>query len=250
MMGELPPHREVILLNGPPQAGKDTIAKVMAEVLRRANWTCYFEKFAYPLEKALSEYSGIPMGTSQWQWLRETAKDEPVLANDLTPRKFMQEQSELAKRFWGEDVFGRLCANKVMNRVSENRLTYDRYKPCVVFITDSGFQAEYDAFCHRLSQCRDEFHSLSMNPVVMQIDRTGKSFEGDTREYVNSHEINHTFHFFNNEVETRMDILESLRQYFEYAKCNIQLPQSWEVLLETEINSADPILFAPITEEN
>lgn len=153
----------IVVMNGPPQVGKDTTAKLLGEELQ--NYT--IEKFAFPLEEALSAYSGKPLSSSEFRALREDLKDKPVLKNNLTPRKFMQETSTLIKKYFGEGVFGQMCAERC------RKLTDHHY----IFITDCGFQKEFDTFIETLqgTMCRVMF---------LRVCSPGYTFLGDTREWV------------------------------------------------------------------
>lgn len=155
--------KKIILFNGPPLVGKDTAGDIITshDLLGK---DVAVEKFARPLVEALASYSGLHINSVEFVILREMHKDKPVLANGtLTPRQFMQDLSTLMKKYWGDGVFGEMCA-RVCNKLSNE----------YILITDAGFQAEVE-----------RFRDLVEGEVdVVQINRPAYTFADDTREYV------------------------------------------------------------------
>lgn len=176
-------NRHIILLNGPPQCGKDTFALISST----HTYNAYILKFAEPLEQALSTLSGYQRGSEEFQHIREECKDDPIL-NGYSPRSFMQEYSELfAKKFFGQDVFGKMCAKKV-NTI----LDHVGLGNVVIFVTDCGFQNEVDAFINGITR--------PCTTHLVRIHRDGCSYRSDTREWVfnNSGLINTETDLYNN----------------------------------------------------
>jgi len=151
----------VIFLNGPPRAGKDTVAEILAET-----YGARVFKAAAPLRRAICGF--LDMGSLAL----EAYKDAPLVdGNDTTPRHLMQRLSEdVVKPLLGPEYFGVALAREI----EENPASL-----CVV--SDAGFQLELDA-------CADDLEGMSGATLhLWRVDRPGCSFDGDTREYVAPH---------------------------------------------------------------
>lgn len=145
---------KVLLLNGPPGSGKDTIGKMLWESLANS---CV-EKFAQPIVDFMHKNFDIRMESVE--------KDHPhpnLLGR--TPRQVAIRYSEgFAKPLWGHDVFGKHAVEQVVQR------TRERQK--VAIFTDSGFLAEAVPVLA---------HVGKGNILQIRLARRGCSYHGDSR---------------------------------------------------------------------
>lgn len=143
----------VIILNGPPGSGKDTIA----ELLVQHGFT--HECFKAPLYPLTAMMYGVTT-----EWFKEVAtdrilKEQPFdeLNCGMTPRMALIDTSEnQIKPYMGKDFFGLLAASRV--------------KGNTVF-SDGGFEEEIEPMIQQ--------HSA----WIFRLHREGFTFEGDSRSY-------------------------------------------------------------------
>lgn len=149
--------KSILLLNGPPRCGKDTIGRI----LWRALPSIVLCKFADPIIDFMLKNYGIPMD-------HRDGKDEPnERLFGKTPRQVAIAYSEaFCKPLWGVDYFGKVAAEKV-NRISKSFHVFA--------FTDSGFSHEAEAL---LDRCEGEVRALQI-----KITRPGTTFQMDSRSY-------------------------------------------------------------------
>jgi hypothetical protein len=117
----------IILLNGPPSCGKDTIAKIIKKKIGSKDY-----KMAKPIKDAFSALFGI-QGELLHE-LMEERKDEAFFTADanITPREVLIKLSEdFMKPLLGNDCFGQVAVNNI-GKIAWKHLT----------ISDCGFNAE------------------------------------------------------------------------------------------------------------
>lgn len=148
----------LIVLNGPPRSGKDTIAKMLSDYHGAT-----ILKFTAPMDRAIPAFFGID--PQRWVALREDHKDHPAPEfNGLTPREVLISFSEeWAKRLFGRDIFGKLAAEEALRHGSR-----------VVF-SDGGFAREVTALRKKVPET-----------FVVQVKRPGQCFENDSRQYLDN----------------------------------------------------------------
>lgn len=148
---------KVVLLNGPPRCGKDTIGEMLYCDLPAAA----LFKFAQPIADYMRDVHGIDMRTVQ--------KDEPH--DDLqgrTPREVAIAYSErLCKPLFGDAYFGDLLARDVERQAAQ-------CEGMVAIVTDSGFRIEAAALARRVGP---------QNCLLVRLSRHGTDFAGDSRSY-------------------------------------------------------------------
>jgi hypothetical protein len=143
----------VVLLNGPPRSGKDTLGEMLVQALPR----CVVQKFAQPIIDYMFKIHGIRMS--------DVAKDEPHpnLAG-RTPREVAIHYSErMCKPMFGQDYFGRWAA-WALTKIPKGIET-------VVF-TDSGFAVE-----------ASQIVRVAEHVTLVRLHRRGCTFNGDSRSY-------------------------------------------------------------------
>ena len=147
----------IVLLNGPPSSGKDTVADALQD---RLNF--HRERFSYPIKRALCAFFDVP------EDVLEPVKDEPcqVIPGDITYRQAQISISEdWAKPKFGREVFGRLLADRM-----QSDLDY--------VIPDSGFEHEFRGMERRLAELKIPHRCL-----FLQLHRGSYNFDGDSRSY-------------------------------------------------------------------
>lgn len=169
--------KRIILFNGPPGCGKDTAANIIHEKLITLS---YKYKMAQPLKEACHKLLGLE-GTLEEL---ESVKELPIkflvtnpslaviesgpLTNDvgeMTLRQFYIHVSEnMMKPLFGNDVFGR-------SAVEYLRQTHQ----IVSTVSDAGFVDEVQPIIDYFGEDR---------VCLVRIHRTGKTFKGDSRKYV------------------------------------------------------------------
>lgn len=154
----------LILLNGPPRSGKDTLAA------RLKGWGAVDMKMSRPLKDG---WAGLMGWGDQERERAEHTKDRAFSAGlPGSPLSYRQAQIDLSERFlkplYGPDVFGRIAAWHL------EALLAGRAPPLVT-VSDSGFAAEIEPL-------------LSMIPpqrtVLFRLNRPGCDFKGDSRSYL------------------------------------------------------------------
>jgi hypothetical protein len=183
--------QRVLLVNGPPRSGKDTIGKIVAE---HFSGTVYLTKFAKTLkERTHALYglfesgTGLPLSHDFF----EDSKDRPhEWFMGLTPRQaYIGVSERLMKRLHGEDVFGRLLLQDIELHGKDADL---------IVITDSGFMPEAEVVIN---------HFGENNVDLIRVSMVGTSFEGDSRGYIHP-ETHQLFTVGNN--ETIWDLTQQL----------------------------------------
>lgn len=162
------PALEIVFLNGPPRAGKDTAGDFLCTTFGMAR-----ERFSEPLKRALPAFLGVP---------HEVLEDDKDRSTDeclgLSYRYLQQSLSEKwAKQEFPVGVFGSLLARRV------ERLLVPVDGIVRVCVTDCGFDMELHCALSEL-ELTDKFGRIS--PLLVQVHRDGTSFEGDTRGWVSS----------------------------------------------------------------
>lgn len=191
----------IILVNGPPKSGKDTLANAFVKqtthfgIIGQHRVWGNKEKFAYPLYWALAEFFSVTI-----EWLEEY-KDEPVLPNGVTPRKALQDLSEVwAKNLFGQPVFGDLLAKRIKPTTKLPGNNFLR----IYIVSDSGFQPEANAV-----------HRVHQNKVgLIRLMRNGTSYSGDTRDYIVKSDDSMPFRTIENNG-TVEELMKQVREFVE-----------------------------------
>lgn len=167
-----------VILNGPPNSGKDAIAKLLAESMNVVHLEMKSCMFAIAMQAT---------GISEQEWFQrynnKELKEQPwSKLGGLSQRQFLIKISEeWMKPTLGNDVFGRRMAE-----VALSHRWRTKGEATIVF-TDGGFKEELDAMVYTLGED---------NVLLVRVHRDGKDFKGDSRSYLPS--IKHTFDLVNN----------------------------------------------------
>lgn len=177
----------IICLNAPPDAGKDKIGKIIADILGVG---VVIDKFAAPLDEIANTL--LKMDDAEYHEWREARKEEPLMMWPTTMRKLLIGISEdLVKPQMGKEYFGLQAAKRSIQRCKKS-YNLENFTPTIVF-TDCGFQYEYEAF---LKEVCKEIPDVKVH--LAQVHRKGTSFEGDSREWVREKYPFATYNIVNN----------------------------------------------------
>lgn len=152
----------VIFFNGPPYSGKDTAADYVKRKLGPG--VCQSLSFATPPKRTMQEMFAIP--DSDFKYMM-THKEEPFQKHihGMTPREcLIWISEEVMKPKFGERVFGEIAAMRLRG-----------YAAKIVVVSDSGFASEVGPV--------SEFVGAK-NCIGVHLYREGRSFQGDSRGYV------------------------------------------------------------------
>jgi hypothetical protein len=177
------PEPKIVFVQGPPGSGKDAFGALLAEQIPGA----HVEKFARILKDRTHALYGL---FDNYGFLSHDAfdatKDQVMIDfGGLTPRQAYIEVAEHHfKRLHGHRIFGEMLYRDLIARHGCGILKSDD----VFIITDSGFVQEADVLVEHFGHDRC---------IALQMHRTGKTFEGDSRGYWSLGRAN-TFEIRNN----------------------------------------------------
>lgn len=157
-MGDTRNH-DVIICNGPPSSGKDTIANMI-----RRSYLCRHLRFSEPLKRTALSMFGL---TCDWKYLDTHYKEKPCpkLFN-MTFRQFQIWLSEeVMKPKFGKEVFGEIALRKL------EEPTNTRFS----IFSDGGFIDEARPLLRHFGKRRVH---------IFHIAREGCSYTGDSRGYL------------------------------------------------------------------
>lgn len=162
---ELP---SLILLNGPPRAGKDYAGRILFRILDELRPTAVV-KFATEVKERchaayrIFDVDGEPVPADSF----ERTKDQPSASFlGRTPREcYIAFSEKLMKPLHGQDVFGRLLLKTIQGFSG----------PWTFVITDSGFAAEARPLVEHVGASR---------ALLIRLHREGRTFAGDSRSYI------------------------------------------------------------------
>ena len=163
----------IILLNGPPRSGKDTVG----EIIRKHFGTTVVDKFARILkERTHALYGLFDNNGKPWEHDSfEFSKDSECNSFDGgTPRNaYIAVSEKLLKPLHGENVFGELLASSWLTM-------FDPLHTCnpltgTFVITDCGFEGEIEELIKRFPYAQVS---------LISIHRKGCDFSNDSRSYI------------------------------------------------------------------
>lgn len=147
----------VIMFNGPPSVGKDTLALYAQSLESRSRHVKYISSvkhavaclFNYPIE------------------LMEKGKDdERYIKFNRTIRQNIIEVSQAIRQAYGQDIYGQMLADRLLSMPMQT--------PYVV-VSDLGTHTELAPVVAALGAARVS---------VVRLHQAGRTFDGDCREYI------------------------------------------------------------------
>lgn len=163
----------IIGFNGPPRAGKDTLAAMVADHLcQKTNLPVLTIPLSMPMRKMAMGAIGVEYQLDTY----ERIKDQPIAAlKGMLLRQFMIDISEsYMKPTQGQEIWSELLCESIP-------LDFQG----ILLVPDFGFQHEPDFFERRFDSSR---------VCAVQVHREGKDFNGDSRGWVHS---THTYKVHN-----------------------------------------------------
>ncbi len=167
----------VLLLNGPPQCGKDTVANYLVGAYPNV----YHTKIARPLQRAVAG-----LFNKSWHEL-EHMKDETIvygtdIVSDYTYRDVMIALSEHVLKPLGT----MFLMNQLKKRLDEKGLFQSE---AVVVVSDLGFQSEFETFVDWVGED---------NVTIVTIHRPDCNFDRDSRSHIRHENHERGFGLINN----------------------------------------------------
>lgn len=214
----------VVITNGAPFTGKDTLVKFLLENYSDKNvkWARFKDILYKESYKRLTAYyddRGLLISLKQWidicnhvilkdkklpydlsnieHWITATLVYNNHYGDQLSPRnELIHESEDNIKVKYGAGGVAVLTAKEIKNDVNWKDKTY--------FFSDGGFNIEIDVL-------KEELELTDNDITIVRIDADGCSYKNDSREYIN----NPNFKLFNKKDESFLtteifDLLEHL----------------------------------------
>lgn len=173
----------VIILNGPPSSGKDTLADILiCELEARSPGQVHHLRFKDELYAATAEHYGVSL-----DYLMKVATDtelkelprEPL--GNISPREALIHVSEnIIKPQYGDGYFGSQLAKRILSMHNRHVYGWHLRSDLYFVISDSGFYEELYAL----------LNSRIDTMVFVKLGREGTSFKNDSRKYLDEGVIN------------------------------------------------------------
>lgn len=157
---------KVLLVNGPPRSGKDTIATL----LKNSNPSfVHLEKFARPMKQIIPIMYSIPLKI--WQEHLDTPENKDIPCSELMGKTPRQVQIHLSEAYFkglhNTSVFGELLIKRLL-------MLHMSFLECAV-VSDCGFKAEALRIVEQFG---------ADNVQLWRVIRDGCTFKTDSRSYI------------------------------------------------------------------
>ena len=201
----------IVCLNGAPGTGKDTAQIAIATALKNGGIYRHI-KFAEAIDNGICAFLPAQLGEHFIRLRHDPDKKntEHVTDHGKTAREIMIQFSEhFAKPAFGEDIFGKIAAETLLEDVSFFRdwVAPENSKAQILAcVSDCGFQAEFDAFCAAVVA---EVPDAKIH--LIHLTRTGHDFSNDSRQPVKPNNMTATYTEFGNNGMTAEQFQQSIR---------------------------------------
>jgi hypothetical protein len=179
--------QNIVLIQGPPRSGKDTIGRfIMTELMNNHNKPVRLMKFAAPVNAWMMSNFGVDCNDGH-------SKSTPCAAlGGLTRRQVAIKYSEeFMKPTFGDDIFGKFASNSIDN--------FDDNWHSFVF-TDSGFKPEGEVIINEYG---------AKICTIIKVYREGKSFKDDSRSFWSSEGVREVAIY--NKYQTESELRDYVR---------------------------------------
>lgn len=185
-----------LFINGPRQSGKDTAVKFLVQ-----EFGCRTYKMAWPMKRAAPELLGLSEEDCKVYF------EDPV--QKLHKRKEFFGMSPVEWLIWlSEEVMKPKFGSDYFGRIATRNLSTPTQAPFTAF-SDCGFRAECEPIVRTFGP---------RNCMVFQLHRPGKTFEGDSRSYVELTDIGVPLIEIRNEYTLdifKMQVIELTRKWLQ-----------------------------------
>lgn len=153
----------VIGFNGPPRSGKDSIADALRDIVyRRCDIATHRAALSMPMRYVVYDLIGEIYTTKHYEDFKDVPN--PLFKGETIRQAIIRLSEEFVKPTYGVDYWARYLHH-------QNRLWWGKV-PCLMVISDIGFQEECDYFRE---------HSYFKN---VHVHRNGIDWKNDSRTYV------------------------------------------------------------------
>lgn len=151
-------NRPIIILNGPPNCGKDTLADALSDVAVKV-------EFKHALYKETAKYCKVDLSHFTNLATNRSTKEKYIHMLGCTPRGALIHVSEnIIKPQYGKQFFGKALARTISQRPWASAFV----------VSDGGFDEEIEPL-----------HDVG-KVLIVRVLRDGCSFEGDSRKYLDN----------------------------------------------------------------
>lgn len=151
--------KQLILFNGPRHSGKDTAANHVW----RAFPNVRLFKMSRPLKDGIKAFFNLTHEQVAYLESKKTQPDDLLFGQSYVDTQISLSE-HWAKEFFGITVFGKLAAREIVSAGSQ-----------LFVCSDSGFDYEAEPLVRMIGK---------ENTLLVRLHRPGKTFEGDSRSYI------------------------------------------------------------------
>lgn len=177
----------IILLNGPPSCGKDTVAKALGQKLTEQKIDYCVLRMSRPIKRAFAGL--VDAEIDSWGNVEDWESTKDLPSELLNGKSYRQWQIDFSEKFmkplYGEDIFARIFVHTIEHLRTGELGEWNGY----VIVPDCGFQIEAETLAALLPEVRKMF---------VRIHRKGTDFSKDSRSYFHPQEIPLQIDLYNN----------------------------------------------------
>lgn len=184
-------NKKIILFNGPPRSGKDTIAKYINQIISKSE----IIKITKPIKEKTHQFYNIDKPYDYFD--DEKIKDSPsIYFNNMTPREAYIKTSNELKKEYGKNIIMDLFIKEIEKSDSN-----------IIINSDIGDNNELN----RIMEIFDH-----ENIILFRIYRDGKTFKKDCRKYIENDERIFTKDIKNIENKEIEYLVETMKYIYNF----------------------------------